>query len=144
MLPMLSSHPQSCLCILHSFWKKKFQHIPKDPTGEEWKAVQIWNHPSYPPENLLSSTPMFNHSASPLNANGRSNKLQCNWNYVFDDCYSCANMEKGIDKGTHTCICKNAYKFSCFYALIIHNACFMTNCNSDLCYKRNTMSTIFL
>lgn len=91
MLPMLSSHPQSCLCILHSFWKKKFQHIPKDPTGEEWKAVQIWNHPSYPPENLLSSTPMFNHSASPLNANGRSNKLQCNWNYVFDDCYSCHN-----------------------------------------------------
>ena len=91
MLPMLSSQPQSCLCILHSFWKKKFQHIPKDPTGEEWKAVQIWNHPSYPPENLLSSTPMFNHSASPLNANGRSNKLQCNWNYVSDDCYSCHN-----------------------------------------------------
>ena len=27
----------------------------------------------------------------PLKCKGRSNKLQCNWNYVFDDCYSCHN-----------------------------------------------------
>ena len=42
------------------------------------------------------------------------------------------------------CICKNAYKFCCFYALIIHNACLWLAAILIYAIREMLISTIFL